>query len=79
MTSSELVFMPLGGVGEIACNAYMALYGIGPEGDKRWLIVDFGVAFANEAHPGADLIFADIRFLEQERGSYRRYRYHPWA
>ena len=65
MTSSELVFMPLGGVGEIGMN--MALYGIGPEGDKRWLIVDFGVAFANEAHPGADLIFADIRFLEQER------------
>ncbi|WP_316862660.1 ribonuclease J [uncultured Cohaesibacter sp.] len=63
--TSELVFMPLGGVGEIGMN--MALYGIGPEGDKRWLVVDFGVAFANEAHPGADLIFADIRFLEQEK------------
>ncbi|WP_096175494.1 ribonuclease J [Cohaesibacter sp. ES.047] len=65
MESSELVFMPLGGVGEIGMN--MALYGIGPEGDKRWIIVDFGVAFAHEAHPGADLIFADIRFLESER------------
>lgn len=65
MQSSELVFLPLGGVGEIGMN--MALYGIGPEGDKRWLIVDFGVAFAHEAHPGADLIFADIRFLEAER------------
>ena len=57
--------MPLGGVGEIGMN--MALYGIGPEGDKRWLIVDFGVAFAHEAHPGADLIFADMRFLEEQR------------
>ena len=65
MESSELIFLPLGGVGEIGMN--MALYGVGPEGDKRWLIVDFGVAFAHEAHPGADLIFADIRFLEQEK------------
>ncbi|MCT4656071.1 MAG: ribonuclease J [Cohaesibacter sp.] len=65
MISSELVFMPLGGVGEIGMN--MALYGVGPEGDKRWIIVDFGVAFAHEAHPGADLIFADIRFLEEEK------------
>jgi ribonuclease J len=65
MISSELVFMPLGGVGEIGMN--MALYGIGPEGDKRWIIVDFGVAFAHEAHPGADLIFADVRFLEEEK------------
>ena len=65
MSKSELVFMPLGGVGEIGMN--MALYGVGPEGDKRWLIIDFGVAFAHEAHPGADLIFADMRFLEEER------------
>ena len=65
MISSELVFMPLGGVGEIGMN--MALYGIGPEGDKRWIVIDFGVAFAHEAHPGADLIFADIRFLESEK------------
>ena len=65
MEQSELVFMPLGGVGEIGMN--MSLYGIGPEGDKRWLVVDFGVAFAHEAHPGADLIFADIRFLEAEK------------
>lgn len=66
MEQSELVFMPLGGVGEIGMN--MALYGIGPAGDKRWIIVDFGVAFAHEAHPGADLIFADMRFLEEEKG-----------
>lgn len=65
MDRSELVFLPLGGVGEIGMN--MALYGVGPEGDKRWLVVDFGVAFAHEAHPGADLIFADIRFLETEK------------
>ena len=63
--TSELVFMPLGGVGEIGMN--MALYGVGPEGDKTWLIVDFGVAFTHEAHPGADLIFADMRFLEEEK------------
>jgi ribonuclease J len=41
----ELVFAPLGGVGEIGMN--LALYGIGPERNRRWLVVDFGVAFAS--------------------------------
>jgi ribonuclease J len=61
----ELVFLPLGGVGEIGMN--LALYGYGPHHDRSWLAVDFGVAFAHADLPGVDLVFPDIRYLEDER------------
>jgi ribonuclease J len=61
----ELVFVPLGGVGEIGMNLY--LYGYGPEGAREWLIVDMGVTFGTEFEPGVDVILPDIRFLEEER------------
>jgi ribonuclease J len=61
----ELVFAPLGGVGEIGMN--LALYGIGPERNRRWLVVDFGVAFAGDDLPGIDLIMPDIAYVLEER------------
>ncbi len=62
----ELVFLPLGGVGEIGMN--LALYGYGPEDDRQWLMVDCGITFASEFdEPGVELIFPDIRFAEEER------------
>ncbi|MCE1237035.1 MAG: ribonuclease J [Hyphomicrobiales bacterium] len=62
----ELVFLPLGGVGEIGMNC--ALYGFGPEDDRKWLMVDLGITFASEFdEPGVDLIFPDLRFIEEER------------
>jgi ribonuclease J len=62
----ELVFAPLGGVGEIGMN--LSIYGIGPEGRRSWLAVDLGVSFASEDQlPGVDLIFPDIRYLVAER------------
>nr|BAT28940.1 metallo-beta-lactamase family protein [Aureimonas frigidaquae] len=61
----QLVFVPLGGIGEIGMN--LALYGYGPENNREWIAVDCGVAFAGPEQPGVDLIFPDIRFLEQER------------
>jgi len=61
----ELVFLPLGGVGEIGMN--LALYGFGSRHDRTWLAVDFGVAFAHADLPGVDLVFPDISFLEEER------------
>lgn len=67
--NNELVFLPLGGVGEIGMN--LALYGYGEEGDRDWLIVDMGVSFAGPELPGADLILPDIRFLENERHNIR--------
>ena len=62
----ELVFAPLGGVGEIGMN--LSLYGLGDERKRTWLIVDVGVSFANEENlPGIELIFPDIRYLVSER------------
>ncbi|MCZ0738493.1 ribonuclease J [Phreatobacter sp. AB_2022a] len=60
----ELVFAPLGGVGEIGMN--LSLYGYGPM-KKDWLAVDCGVAFAGPELPGVDLIMPDTRFIEAQR------------
>lgn len=63
----ELVFLPLGGVGEIGMNLY--LYGYGPPGRYQWIMLDLGVAFGGEYEPGIDLVFPDITFIEAERKS----------
>ncbi len=64
--TGQLVFAPLGGVGEIGMN--LSIYGLGDERRRQWLIVDVGVSFASEEHlPGIDLIFPDIRYLVEER------------
>jgi ribonuclease J len=62
----ELVFAPLGGVGEIGMN--LSIYGVGDERSRTWLAVDLGVSFAAEEHlPGVDLILPDVRYLVEER------------
>jgi ribonuclease J len=62
----QLVFAPLGGVGEIGMN--LSIYGFGDERNRKWLAVDLGVSFASEDHlPGIDLILPDIRYLIEER------------
>jgi ribonuclease J len=61
----ELVFAPLGGVGEFGMN--LSLYGIGSERQKTWIAVDFGVSFGREDTPGIDLVMPDIRYLAEER------------
>ena len=63
--SDELVFVPLGGAGEIGMN--LAIYGFGDGERREWIAVDFGVAFADDALPGIDLIMPDIRYLVEER------------
>src|SRR5919198_1503326 len=63
--SGELVFAPLGGAGEIGMN--LAIYGFGDDQRREWIAVDFGVAFADDALPGIDLIMPDIRYLVEER------------
>lgn len=64
----QLVFAPLGGVGEIGMN--LSLYGLGNERRRQWMIVDCGVSFASEEHlPGVDLMFPDIRYIVEERRS----------
>lgn len=63
--TDELVFLPLGGLGEIGMNA--ALYGWGPESDRRFILVDCGVTFAGDESPGIDLVLPDLRFIEAQK------------
>ena len=63
-TGPELVFLPLGGVGEIGMN--FALYGYGPATKREWIVVDVGVTFPDASLPGVDLVLPDIRFIESQ-------------
>jgi ribonuclease J len=64
----ELVFMALGGIGEIGMNCY--LYGLGPAEARKWLMVDLGITFPEgENDPGIDVILPDLRFIEEERAN----------
>ena len=63
-TSDELVFLPLGGSGEIGMN--LNLYGYGPETNREWIVVDVGVTFGDLSTPGVDVIVPDPAFLEGE-------------
>jgi ribonuclease J len=62
---SELVFAPLGGLGEIGLNC--ALYGYGPASARQWLMVDLGIGFADEDMPGIDLIMPDLDFIAKAK------------
>jgi len=63
--TDELVFMALGGLGEIGMNVY--LYGYGPANARSWLMVDLGVTFPHDSEPGADVVLPDLRFIVAER------------
>lgn len=66
MTKDRLIYLPLGGAGEIGMNAY--LYGYGPEGKERFILVDLGVTFPDmDSSPGVDLIMPDISWLEARK------------
>ena len=57
----NLLFCPLGGSGEIGMN--MNLYAYGTDEDRKWIIVDLGITFADESVPGVDLIYPDAGFI----------------
>jgi ribonuclease J len=63
----EIVFLPIGGAGEIGMNVY--LYGQGPADDRRWLMVDCGMTFPGAHEPGVDVILPDLTFIRGERKS----------
>jgi ribonuclease J len=64
MSRNRLIYLPLGGAGEIGMNCYV--YGYGPEGKERFILVDLGVTFPDmDGSPGVDLIFADISWIEE--------------
>ena len=66
MTKDRLIYLPLGGAGEIGMNCYV--YGYGPRDKERLIVVDLGVTFPDmDTTPGVDLILPDIAWLEARR------------
>ncbi|MEO0745129.1 MAG: ribonuclease J [Pseudomonadota bacterium] len=66
MSSERLIYLPLGGAGEIGMNAYV--YGYGAQDAERLIVVDLGVAFPDmDGSPGVDLILPDIEWLEERK------------
>lgn len=64
--SERLIYIPIGGAGEIGMNAYV--YGWGEKGKERLILVDLGVTFGDmDGSPGIDLIMPDIGWLEENR------------
>src|SRR4026208_2130747 len=58
---NELLFLALGGSGEIGMN--VNLYGC----RGKWIMVDLGMTFADPAYPGVELILPDLAFIEENR------------
>ncbi|MEO6359536.1 MAG: ribonuclease J, partial [Sphingomicrobium sp.] len=57
----ELLFLALGGSGEIGMN--VNLYGC----RGQWMMADLGLTFADPDYPGIDLILPDLEFIEKNR------------
>jgi len=55
----ELLFLALGGSGEIGMN--VNLYGC----RGKWLMADCGLTFADHSYPGIDLVLPDLEFIEE--------------
>ncbi|MWD27568.1 MBL fold metallo-hydrolase [Aquicoccus sp. SCR17] len=66
MANERLIYLPLGGAGEIGMNAYV--YGWGKPGEERLILVDLGVTFPDmDGSPGVDLIMPDISWLRERK------------
>lgn len=57
----SLVFIPLGGIGEIGMNFYLYHY-LG-----KWLIVDLGIGFPGDIMPGVEVMLPDPSFIERHK------------
>ncbi|MES2815935.1 MAG: ribonuclease J [Pseudomonadota bacterium] len=65
MSANRLIYLPLGGAGEIGMNSYV--YGYGPKGKERLILVDVGVTFPDmDGSPGVDLILPDVSWLHDK-------------
>ena len=63
--TGELVFLALGGAGEIGMN--LNLYGLGPAGKETWVMIDLGITFGGGQVPGVDVILPDPGFIVEHR------------
>ncbi|WP_199899529.1 ribonuclease J [Sneathiella glossodoripedis] len=59
--NDKLVFLPLGGSGEIGMN--LNLYCC----NGKWLMVDCGISFADDRAPGIDVIVPDASFIAERK------------
>lgn len=57
----ELLFVALGGSGEIGMN--VNLYGC----RGQWIMIDLGLTFADSTYPGVELILPDLEFIENHQ------------
>jgi len=64
-TGPWLEIIPLGGAGDIGKNMVAVRYG------EDIVVIDAGVAFPTEEHPGVDLIIPDITFLRENAANVR--------
>ncbi|MDG5487506.1 ribonuclease J [Sphingomonas sp. BGYR3] len=55
---NELLFLALGGSGEIGMN--VNLYGT----QGKWVMVDCGITFSGGEYPGVDIVLPDLQFIE---------------
>ena len=64
MSANRLIYLPLGGAGEVGMNCYV--FGYGPVGRERLIVVDLGVTFPDmDTSPGVDLIMPDVTWLAE--------------
>jgi ribonuclease J len=66
MNQNRLIYLPLGGAGEVGMNCYV--YGYGPRDKERLIVVDLGITFPDmDTSPGVDIILPDIAWLEARK------------
>ena len=61
ISTSDFVFVPLGGSGEIGMNANLYHH------HDNWIMVDLGISFADESMPGVDVVLPDLSFIEDRK------------
>jgi ribonuclease J len=61
MSGKELLFLALGGAGEIGMNLNLYAY------DDQWLMVDLGISFGDDTLPGIDVVMPDPAYIVERR------------
>ena len=60
-STNDLLFVPLGGSGEIGMNVNLYHY------QDSWIVVDLGISFPDDSTPGVDVILPDLKFIAERR------------
>ena len=60
-SKNDLIFIPLGGSGEIGMNCNLYHY------NGSWIMIDLGVMFGNSSMSPNELIMPDLSFLHENK------------